>query len=127
MSTLIRVCHLIMESDTQSVRTEAVQREIDELQRRLSELLGTATTALGEGTNMSATNIYHGIGAGLSAEESRNFDIWKKQFTKDMKGCTQVMFDGSAWLTWRKIVILDLGPRGMAHLLDTVTKGADAI
>ena len=56
-----------MESDTQSVRTEAVQREIDELQRRLSELLGTTTTALGEGTNTSATNIYQMTSAAVTS------------------------------------------------------------
>ena len=47
------------------------------------------------------------------------YEKWKKQFAKDMKGVTSVQFDGSAWLTWKKVVMLDLEPTGMSYLLET--------
>ena len=103
-----------MASEVRSTRTEAELKEIDELQTRLQLLLGSADS----GTTERADETLHGIGAVLSAGESEMFEKWKKPLTKDMKGFTVVQFDGSAWLTWKKVVMLDLEPTGMVYLLE---------
>ena len=107
-----------MASDLRSTRTDAEQKEIEELQSRLADLLGV-TESTKETSSEQVSRVYHGIGAVLSSGDADIFEKWKKQFAKDMKGCTHVQFDGSAWLTWRKVVILDLQPTGMFYLLDT--------
>ena len=105
----------MMASESRSARTDAEHKEIDELQARLASFLGTtySTRDNREDSVEKETESQYGIGADLSSGETGDFEKWKKQMTKDMKGCTTVMFNGEAWLTWKKVVMLDLGPTGM--------------
>ena len=119
---------LVMTSNVdQQLRSEADQLEIESLQARLSVLLGTTDTSQVVGSGDKLSGSHHGIGASLSPEGHETFDKWKKQFVKDMKGCTSVMFDGTAWLTWKKIVLLDLEPTGMLHVLEIQASGESAL
>jgi hypothetical protein len=63
---------------------------------------------------------YHGIGAqDLSTDEIKEFDSWKKSTTKDITNCRVIVFSGKGWLTWKKVVMIDVS---LSSLFDTLVQ-----
>jgi hypothetical protein len=53
--------------------------------------------------------VYHGIGAGeLTAAEEATFEKWHRRTEKSLTGSKVKVFTGTAWITWRQMILRDV-------------------
>jgi hypothetical protein len=60
----------------------------------------------------------HGIGAnGLSTVDQIEFNAWKRTVDKSIANCKVIMFSGKAWLTWKKVIMIDVSMCALYNIL----------